>query len=314
MQFLIDTATDSPAELYKIGKFLVDQFSVVPVAPPEARPVLSAADDMPSDAVDTQPAAAPSFTPSPANLTTVGVPPAITPFAGPIAPAPAEDPDIDTDEAPPTPVSSFAATVVVPAGPVAASSPLVAPPPPTPAPPGLAAPAELDSRGMPWDSRIHAANRSKTIKGEWKAKRGVDPNLVTAVEAQNRPAGPTQAAPAAEPPIYGTTVAPGSELVQTTVALVPPPPPAPVAPSAVGTSAPPVMASAAPPAPAAAPAIDFRGLMIKIQTASAAGKLTPEQVNGALATVGLKPEDMGKLINDAPLIASVNAGIDACLA
>jgi hypothetical protein len=54
--------------------------------------------------------------------------------------------------------------------------------------------------------------------------------------------------------------------------------------------------------------------MQKIQQATAAGKLSTDQVNGALAGVGLRPEEMAQLINNAPLIASVNAAIDSCLA
>ena len=53
--------------------------------------------------------------------------------------------------------------------------------------------------------------------------------------------------------------------------------------------------------------------MQKIQSATAANKLTAEQVNAALAGVGLKPEEMAQLINNAPLIASLNAAVDACL-
>ena len=63
----------------------------------------------------------------------------------------------------------------------------------------------------------------------------------------------------------------------------------------------------------AATTIDFRGLMKKIQEATAANKLTADQVNAALAGVGLKPEEMAQLINNAPLIASLNAAVDACL-
>jgi hypothetical protein len=73
------------------------------------------------------------------------------------------------------------------------------------------------------------------------------------------------------------------------------------------------MVGNAAPAAVAPAAIDFRGLMQKIQAATAAGKLSTEQVNGALAGVGLRPEEMAQLINNAPLIASVNAAIDSCL-
>ena len=43
----------------------------------------------------------------------------------------------------------------------------------------LAAP-EVDSKGRPWDIRIHSSSKNKLKKtGEWKLKRGADPALVT---------------------------------------------------------------------------------------------------------------------------------------
>ncbi len=54
--------------------------------------------------------------------------------------------------------------------------------------------------------------------------------------------------------------------------------------------------------------------MQKIQAAASIGKLSTDQVNAALAGVGLKPEEMAQLIGNTLYIASVNAAIDACLA
>ena len=54
--------------------------------------------------------------------------------------------------------------------------------------------------------------------------------------------------------------------------------------------------------------------MQKIQAGTAAGKLTNEHVTAALGSVGLRPEEMHALINNAPLIASVNAAVEKCLA
>lgn len=49
--------------------------------------------------------------------------------------------------------------------------------------------AELDAAGMPWDERIHSSTRSKLQNGNWKLKRGVDPDLVaTITQAQSVPA------------------------------------------------------------------------------------------------------------------------------
>lgn len=46
---------------------------------------------------------------------------------------------------------------------------------------------ELDSKGIPWDARIHSRNKTRILTGEWKLSRGVDPNLVAKVtqELQN---------------------------------------------------------------------------------------------------------------------------------
>lgn len=47
---------------------------------------------------------------------------------------------------------------------------------------------ELDAAGMPWDERIHSSTRSKLQNGNWKLKRGVDPDLVaTVTHAQSVP-------------------------------------------------------------------------------------------------------------------------------
>lgn len=43
---------------------------------------------------------------------------------------------------------------------------------------------ELDSRGLPWDSRIHSTARSKNQDGTWRNKRNVDPLLLARVEKE----------------------------------------------------------------------------------------------------------------------------------
>lgn len=206
-------------------------------------------------------------------------PPPAGPFVG------GEDPEIeaDTDKAAPEQVTGLTTTVTLPPAPPVSGG-AVPPPPPPPPPPGPAVAAELDSRGLPWDARIHAANRARTIKGAWKNKRGVDAGLIASVE------GVAGAAPA----------------VAAAGAIPAAPPAAPVS----FPAAPP----GAPSIPPAAGAIGFRELMQKIQTATAAGKLTTEQVNAALATVGLQPLDMPLLVGNAGLIAGFNAAIDECLA
>jgi hypothetical protein len=198
-------------------------------------------------------------------------------------------------QAPPPPPAAAPPTPVAPV--VSAGIPAAAP-----VPPGPAVVAELDSRGYPWDGRIHASNRAKKIDGSWKNKRGVDSNLVVACEAQNKPGNaPSNAAPTPTAIAASATVIP---VAQSPAAAPPVPTAPPPPPSTVGSAAPAAVAPAA---------IDFRGLMQKIQAGTAAGKLSTDQVNAALAGVGLKPEEMAQLIGNALYIASINSAIDKCL-
>lgn len=59
--------------------------------------------------------------------------------------------------------------------------------PPTPAPAPVAAAAEatgVDSKGLPWDQRIHAATGDKNKDGSWRRRRGVEDRDVYAVEQE----------------------------------------------------------------------------------------------------------------------------------
>lgn len=85
---------------------------------------------------------------------------------------------------------------------------------------------DLDSDGLPWDSRIHAGSKGKLAKtGQWKKKRGVDPALVEKVEAELHAAmaaGPANPVEAAAP-----TPAPAVEAHSAPAAPAPAPAPAP---------------------------------------------------------------------------------------
>lgn len=82
---------------------------------------------------------------------------------------------------------------------------------------------DLDSKGMPYDLRIHAATRSTVRDGSWKYKRGVDETLIAQVEAQNKammagsiptstqpviPAAPVSPFPVEQPVMQPVPVAP----------------------------------------------------------------------------------------------------------
>jgi hypothetical protein len=43
---------------------------------------------------------------------------------------------------------------------------------------------ELDSDNLPWDERINTVKRTKTQKGVWKLRKGVDKTLVEQVKAE----------------------------------------------------------------------------------------------------------------------------------
>lgn len=62
---------------------------------------------------------------------------------------------------------------------------------------------ELDSAGLPWDYRIHSANKTKTADGKWKMKRNVGEKLTHKVTEDNRiamiaPASPEETTPAVD--------------------------------------------------------------------------------------------------------------------
>lgn len=45
---------------------------------------------------------------------------------------------------------------------------------------------ELDSEGLPWDSRIHSSSRGRIANGTWKLMRGANPAFVDVVKAELR--------------------------------------------------------------------------------------------------------------------------------
>lgn len=134
-----------------------------------------------------------------------------------------------------------------------------------------AGPAELDTKGLPWDGRIHASSKAKVADGSWRQKRGVDPDLVKSVEAELRQ---TMAAPAA----------PGAAWV--------PPVPAPTE----GLAAQPW------PIPPQ-PAVEYSTFAQTLMTAVATGTLTPPQIDAACQKYGVP--SFPALGNRTDLIPSV---------
>lgn len=115
------------------------------------------------------------------------------PVAAVVEPLPAAPAVADTSEFFKEPV---VAQPVVVQEPVVAQEP-VAQEPVAPAVAEVA--AELDTAGLPWDARINAKNKAKTVGGTWKMGRGINPETIQAVHAELRGATPVAPAAVVEP-------------------------------------------------------------------------------------------------------------------
>lgn len=76
-------------------------------------------------------------------------------------------------------------SVPVPPAPAAAAASSL---PSVPAATAVVPPAgvDLDSRGFPWDHRIHASTKGQNADGAWKKRKNVEAELTTLVEAELR--------------------------------------------------------------------------------------------------------------------------------
>ena len=81
---------------------------------------------------------------------------------------------------------------------------------PTATPNGIdpTAGVELDANGTPWIADVHAGTKSQTKDGVWKAKRGVDKDVIASTEAAARAkiAGTPQPTAPTEPVVPPTEV------------------------------------------------------------------------------------------------------------
>lgn len=196
----------------------------------------------------------------------------------PVPTAPVASTDIS-----PAPTTAFAQPAAIAPQPATTAAPLTAPP----APLGN---VERDSKGMPYDGRIHSASKNKVADGSWRYKRGCDEAVIAQVEAELRAA--IAAAPA---PVGGVgtpwpfpdgNAVPPAAAAAPVVAVQPvvaPPPvvaPAPVAPVAV-------------PVPPAAGVTQGSGidtyekLMAALPPKIVSGELTPSQMQQACEQYGV---------------------------
>lgn len=127
-----------------------------------------------------------------------------------------------------------------------------------------------DSAGMPWDERIHSANKAVNKDGTWRQRRGVDAQTVEAVTAELRGAGApqmpatVQQAPQMPAPVQQAPQMPASVPNSITTQTVPPMPPM-QAPQTV-----PPMPPSGEPAPADLPT-DLTGFMMHISPLMSSG-------------------------------------------
>jgi len=190
----------------------------------------------------------------------------------------------------------------------------IAPLPPVPmpgTPVGIAVPqspnlAEVDSKGMPWDARIHSSSKAKVADGSWKYRRGVSDEEVKRVENELRnPTAEVLFTGAYIQAVVGADeVKAGEELFTAPVPVsgIAPPPPLGALPAmsgASGTFEPDLRK-------------EFAQLMIRVAQAKGAGKITTEEVTSALAAHGVPSLPM--LSTKLDRVSAVAAEIDALIA
>lgn len=220
--------------------------------------------------------------------------------------------------------------------PAPAQNPTTAPGATTP--PASVATLELDATGMPWDGRIHQkAKGKKKGDGTWKLIKGIDPAIVASVTQElharmiNSPpaevAAPSFPGGVPMPPLTGagTTPADNGMSAQHNAGAVPVPPPptnggVPVPPPPVTVQQP--NAVPVPPAPVLGVSdgngqnlvqpMTLRDLVSKITQLRTAGRLTADQVDGAVRAAGAPNlQTLGAM---AHLVPEVNLQIDLILA
>lgn len=205
--------------------------------------------------------------------------PTSAPFTAAVAPVPTV-PEASTDSSP-LPTAVFgqpAATTLQPAA-------IAAPPTASPAVSGS---VEYDSKGMPWDGRIHASSKNKVADGTWRYKRGCDDAVIAQIEAELRA---TMGAPAAVA-AGGAAPAFGPHPFFDGTAAVPPVPAAvPAAPAVVPVApapvvAPPPAASVAVPVAAAA-GLTYESLIAALPAKITSGELTATQLQEACEKFGV---------------------------
>lgn len=154
---------------------------------------------------------------------------------------------------------------------------------------------ERDAEGLPWDARIHASTKTKTAKGVWTSKRGMnDAALVQRVKAEIGATLPSATPQATIPaPVFPTT---------TPAAAIPSPVDAPALTlPATSFTLPPV---ATPPAPVAAPQT-LGELMAAVGPLMATLQIAPNALQEAATAVGVPSLAMLATANRPDLVEAI---------
>lgn len=190
-------------------------------------------------------------------------------------------------------------TVVETPPPNVAPAPVVtAAPAPTAASPTPAGAVEVDSRGFPWDGRIHSSSKAKLAKNDqWKLIRGIDKALVAQIEAEyvaqgygNGSAAPSDDDEDDAPVVTQAPVIPAAPVVPAPIPAMP----APVAVASV-------------PAPATNPAA---AVVKKFMELKAAKQVDSDWFARFLKANGVP--DLGALNNHPAAIDVISNALDNC--
>jgi hypothetical protein len=175
---------------------------------------------------------------------------------------------------------------------------------------------EFDANNMPWDERIHAATKTRTAKGLWKKRKGVDDATIAAVESELR------GAPAAAPAVTTPALSVAQKLDKAESALrAPSAPVAPQPPAAVAAPVPPApqppaaVAPPAPPAPPAPVARNFEGLMQRISGLFQQQRIEPTYPQTIVDRIGtaynIPVGDITAIANEPAYVEYAHACMDA---
>lgn len=149
-------------------------------------------------------------------------------------------------------------------------------------------PAEVDSAGLPWDSRIHSESKAKVADGTWRKRRGADPAIVAQVENELRQLMSIPTVSAAQALLASPFI---KSIVIPTQATAPIP---------------------AAPAPIPAQYTDYISMIGRASAAIQVGKITPADTNAIVNKHGVAALPL--LANRLDLVPAIAAEIDALIA